>query len=343
MSSVASGTSADLSSKAVGAVGGVGGVQPVTRVRPARWAIIAAFAVIYLVWGSTFLGIRIAVESIPPLIMAGGRFTLAGLILLLIAQRAAPVPFVAPGLFLGATKRQWGSAIITGALFFFGNHSLVSTAAKYIPSGLSSLIIATEVPIIAVLSSLLLVNQPLTRRAIIGAVLGIAGVLWLFISQQSHGASGLLLPSLAILGASISWSFGAVLSQRLDLPSHALRRAGMQMTCGGLLLCIASLVMGEPMHMSLSAITMRSALSLVYLIFIGSVLAFACYTWLMKHVRTDAVSTHVFVNPLVAVALGAWLAGERFESAYLVAGVLILCSVCVINMRASKNEPDAVE
>jgi drug/metabolite transporter (DMT)-like permease len=302
---------------------------------PARWLVVMAFAVIYLVWGSTFLGIRFAVESIPPLTMAGVRFLCAGLVLWLLSQRAGG-SHDAPAQILGATPRQWRNALITGSLFFLGNHDLVSTAAQHIPSSLACLIIATEVPIIAVLSSMLLPNQPLTRRAIFGAALGISGVLWLFISQGASGATGTLIPSLAVLGASLCWSTGAVLSQRLDLPSNALRRAGMQMTCGGLLLCLASLAKGEPFSIQWSEITLKSILAMAYLTTFGSILAFASYVWLLKHVRADAVATHVFVNPLVAIILGSWLGGERLESAALVAGVLILCSVCIMTMRSSK-------
>jgi drug/metabolite transporter (DMT)-like permease len=289
----------------------------------------AAFAVVYLVWGSTFLGIRVAVETLPPLTMAAFRFLVSGGVLLLLSLRVRPRP----------TAGQWLRAALVGSLFFLGNHGLVSSAAHAIPSGLACLIIATEVPIIALLSAFLLPGRPLTRRGLLGAALGLLGVLALF-SQQGPGGAA-LWPCLLVLGASLSWSTGAVLSQKLDLPAHPLLRAGMQMSCGGLLLSLASLLRGEPALLHLASFSTRSLLALGYLIAFGSVLAFACYTFLLKQVSADRVATHVFVNPLVAVAVGAWLGGERLQPAHLLAGLFILASVCVITLGPAGSGPPA--
>jgi drug/metabolite transporter (DMT)-like permease len=296
---------------------------PASAVRfPSRWALLGAFATVYLVWGSTFLGIRVAVETLPPLSMAAFRFLLSGAILLAASSRARPRP----------TALHWRNAAIVGAFFFLANHGLVSTAARYIPSSLACLIIATEVPIIAVLSSVLLPNQPLTRRSLVGAALGLTGVLCLFVGKGAGEGSAGMLASLAVLGASLSWSFGAVLSQRLQFPPDPVLRAGMQMLCGGALLVCASLVRGEPASIDVAAISSRSLTAFAYLVVFGSVLAFACYSYLLKHVRAEAVATHVFVNPLVAVAVGAWLGGEQLRTAHLVSGLFILASVCVITL-----------
>jgi drug/metabolite transporter (DMT)-like permease len=286
---------------------------------PARWALWGAFAVVYLVWGSTFLGIRVAVETLPPLSMAAVRFLVAGPILLLASSRAAR-----------PTWLQWRNAAIIGAFFFLGNHGLVSNAARFIPSSLACLIIATEVPIIALLSSVLLPDRPLTRRNLLGAALGLLGVLCLFAGKGNGEAAAHLLACAAVVGASLSWSMGAVLSQRLQLPRDPVMSAGMQMTCGGVMLTAASLLRGEPTAIDLAAFSGRSLGALAYLITFGSVLAFACYSYLLKHVRAEAVATHVFVNPLVAVALGVWLGGEQLRPAHLIAGLFILASVCVI-------------
>ncbi|MFL5246214.1 MAG: EamA family transporter [Myxococcales bacterium] len=298
---------------------------------PRRWPIAAAFAVIYLVWGSTFLGIRVAVETLPPLTMSGFRFLVAGTVLLLFTSRVRPRP----------TLREWRNAVIVGALFFLGNHGLISNAARFLPSSVVCLIISTEVAIIAVLSSLFL-GQPLTRAGLAGAALGFAGVLCLF-GGQGVGGSTSLLASFAVLGASISWSFGAVLSQRLRFPPDAVLRAGMQMTCGGVLLTIASALRGEMSAVEFSAFSHRSLFALGYLILFGSVLAFACYSYLLKHVRTDAVATHVFVNPLVAVAVGAWLGGEQLQAVHFVSGGLILASVLVILLGQRRKRPVAAQ
>jgi len=307
-------------------------VEALSVAQPAaarRWSIAAAFAVIYLVWGSTFLGIRVAVETLPPLTMSGFRFLVAGSVLLVFTSRVRPRP----------TLREWRNAVIVGALFFLGNHGLISNAARFLPSSIVCLIISTEVAIIAVLSSLLL-GQPLTRAGLAGAALGFAGVLCLF-GGHGAGASTSLLACFAVLGASLSWSFGAVLSQRLRFPPDAVLRAGMQMICGGVLLTIASALRGEMSAVDYSAFSHRSLFALGYLILFGSVLAFACYSYLLKHVRTDAVATHVFVNPLVAVAVGAWLGGEQLQAVHFVSGGLILASVLVILLGQRRKRPAA--
>ena len=299
---------------------------PAARAAPSRLSLVFAFTVIYLVWGSTFLGIRVAVETLPPLTMAAVRFLLAGGLLGAFAwarlRPGEPRP----------TLLHWRNAAVTGGLFFLGNHALVSTNARLLPSSLVCLIIATEVPVIALLSAALLPGRPLTRRSVLGAALGLLGVVWLFAGPGGAGAETPFWPCLAILGASLSWSLGAVTSQRLALPANPLLRAAMQMILGGALLAIASALRGEPALIDLHAFSARSLFALGYLVAFGSVLAFACYSFLLKHVRTDAVATHVFVNPLVAVALGAWLGGESLHAAHLVAGLFILASVCVITL-----------
>jgi drug/metabolite transporter (DMT)-like permease len=302
---------------------------------PPRWALWGSFAVIYLVWGSTFLGIRVAVETLPPFSMGAVRFLVSGGILMAASIRVRPRP----------TWLQWRNAAIVGSLFFLGNHGLMNNAARFIPSSLACLIISTEVPVIAVLSSLLLPNRPLTGRSMFGAALGLAGVVFLFVGKGGDEGAAHLLACAAVVGASLCWSFGAVFSQRLQFPSDAVLRAGMQMACGGVLLSLASLVRGEPAAIELAAFSGRSIGALAYLIAFGSVLAFACYSYLLKHVRAEAVATHVFVNPLVAVAVGAWLGGETLRPAHLVSGLFILASVLVITLgpRSSQSPVAAVE
>jgi drug/metabolite transporter (DMT)-like permease len=280
-----------------------------------------------LIWGSTFLGIKVAVETLPPLFTAAVRFLISGGILLLASSAVKPRP----------TLRHWGNAAVVGALFFLVNHGLVTSAARFIPSSLACLIAATQVPIIAVLSSALLPNQPLTRRSLIGAGLGLGGVLCLFVGQGAGADSASLLPCGAILAAALSWALGAIFSQRLQFPPHPVLRAAMQMVCGGAMLACVSALRGELSAFDGAAVSNRSLASLAYLILFGSVLTFACYSYLLKHVRTDMVATHVFVNPLVAVALGIWLAGEQLRVAHFASGVLILASVCLITLRLRRT------
>src|SRR2546423_1625379 len=172
-----------------------------------RWALWSAFAVISLVWGSTFLGIRVAVETLPPLTMSGFRFLVAGGILLLVTARVRPRP----------SAREWLNAVFIGSLFFLGNHGLISNAARYLPSSLVCLIISTEVPIIAVLSSFFL-GQPLTRAGLLGAALGFGGGLRLFAGSGGTGGATNLLPCLPVLGGALSWALRAGVSPRLGLP-----------------------------------------------------------------------------------------------------------------------------
>lgn len=292
---------------------------------PPRWAIVGSFAVIFLVWGSTFLGIRVAVETLPPLTMAAVRFLVSGAVLLLVSSGARPRP----------SWLEWRNATLVGALFFLGNHALVTTAASHIPSSLACLIVSTEVPIIAVLSAAFLPGHPLTRSSVLGAVLGLLGVAVLF-GGTERTLDGQALASLAVLGASFSWSAGAVVSQRVKLPSNAVLRSGMLMFSGGVLLSVASVLRGEPWTVTAASFSPRSLLALAYLITFGSILAFGCYSYLLKHVRADAVATHVFVNPLVAVALGAWLGGEQLRPVHLLSGLFILASVVVV-MRGQRS------
>ncbi len=306
--------------------------SPAPNRSPARWAVCSSFAVVYLVWGSTFLGIRVAVETLPPLFTAAVRFLTAGGILLLASSQVRPRP----------TLRHWRSTAIVGGLFFLINHGLVTSAARFIPSSLACLIAATQVPIIAVLSSVLLPNQPLTGRSLIGAALGLGGVASLLIGQGAASDGTSVWPCLAILGAALAWALGAIFSRRLELPVHSILRAAMQMLCGGILLLSVSLLRGEPTAIHLTAISYRSVAALGYLILFGSVLAFACYSYLLKHVRTDVLTTYVFVNPLVAMALGIWLAGEQLRPAHLVSGFLILASVCVLTLRIPRPRTAAV-
>jgi drug/metabolite transporter (DMT)-like permease len=294
-----------------------------------RWAVFGAFAAIYLIWGSTFLGIRVAVETLPPLTMSGFRFLVAGGILLVVTARVRPRP----------SPREWLNAVFIGSLFFLCNHGLISNAARYLPSSLVCLIISTEVPIIAVLSSALL-GQPLTRAGLLGAALGFGGVLVLFSGNGGAEGGTNLLACLAVLGGSLCWALGAVLSQKVRFPPDAVLRAAMQMVCGGALLSGASVLRGEWSGVALSAFSHRSLFALGYLILFGSVLAFACYSYLLKHVRTDAVATHVFVNPLVAVAVGAWLGGEKLEPVHFLSGLLILASVSVILLGQRQRKPE---
>lgn len=283
--------------------------------------IIAAFTAVYVIWGSTYLFIRIAVETMPPLLMAGVRFLVAGVVLLAITTRlagAARDPVGAP---------QWRACAITGALLLFGGNGGVSYGEQFIPSGVVALLVAT-VPLFIALFGALFLRKRLRKVAIAGIVVGLVGTAVLL----RPGASGTGDPGhmLLVLASPLSWAIGSLYATRGPLPKRALVATGMEMLCGGALLTAVGLLIGEASAVHLERISLASALSLLYLVVFGSLVAFSAYVWLLSKVPTTAVATYAYVNPLVAVLLGWAVLGERVTGQTLVAGALIIVAVGLI-------------
>jgi drug/metabolite transporter (DMT)-like permease len=283
-----------------------------------RLPTVLAFAVIYLAWGATFVAIRIAVGVVPPFLAAAIRFLVAGLLLYIFVRlRGTP----------GPTPREWHSLALLGTLVIFIDYGAYFWGERYVSSGTAAMIAGT-IPLITGLLEMLVFRQRAFRwSALFAIVLGFCGVAVLVSGQVKGGQP--LLPSLALVGGCVAWSLGMVLSRSVPLPSSRAVAAGAEMIIGGTLLLLSAAVTGELHHVP--QIGWRPALALVYLIFIGSLLAFTCFVWLLGQVSAGKVASHAFVNPVVAVALGAWMLGEPITRSTLGGMALILVSVfCIL-------------
>jgi len=288
---------------------------------PSRWKIAAAFAAIYIIWGSTYLGIRFAIETIPPFLMAGVRFLLAGAMLYGWARvRGAPRPL----------RVHWRSAAIIGALLLLGGNGGVTWGEQHIASGLAALLVAT-VPIwIAALDWLRPGGTRPDGPVIAGLLLGFVGILLLVGPGNLGGGEGnYMLGTLAVLGAAFSWALGSLYSKRAPLPGDALQGIGMEMLAGGVWLWLAGTLAGEWGQLNLGAISLRSGLALAYLTLFGSLVGFTAYVWLLRVVSPARAATYAYVNPVVAVFLGWALAGEELTPLTLVAAAVIIAGVVI--------------
>jgi drug/metabolite transporter (DMT)-like permease len=286
--------------------------------------IIAAFAAVYVIWGSTYLFIRIAEDTMPPLLMAGVRFLVAGAVLLAVTGRlhgAAQDP-IGP--------RQWRACAITGGLLLLGGNGGVSYGELFVPSGVVALLVAT-VPLFIALFGALFLGQRLRRIAMAGIAIGLAGTAVLL--RPGAGGTGDPGHMLLVLAAPLSWAVGSLYATRGPLPKRALMATGMEMLCGGALLVIVGLLIGEAAAVHLDRISLASGLSLLYLVVFGSLVAFSAYVWLLGKVPTTAVATYAYVNPLVAVVLGWAVLGERVTGQTLLAAALIVVAVALILSR----------
>jgi drug/metabolite transporter (DMT)-like permease len=284
-----------------------------------------AFAAIYLVWGSTYLAIRFAVETIPPLLTAGMRHTVAGSILLAWAWIRGYRP----------KREHWIAGLAVGALYFLIGHGSLHWAEQYVGSGLAALLIATE-PMFILLLAWATGQQSISRTSALGLGLGVVGVAVLMWSELGMKGST-LLGVIAVLTGSLAWAGGVVVSAKVKLPADALARTAVPLVCGAMMLLVAAGITGEFHTVHWAAITLRSWLGLAYLIIFGSVVAFTAYTWLLQQCPPTLVATHTYANPVVAVLLGWLLAGELLNVRIVVASVAILGAVVLIR----RGERDA--
>jgi len=277
-----------------------------------------AFVAIYVIWGSTYLAIRYAVETIPPLVAAGIRHSIAGGILLIWAWWRGFRP----------TRQQWVAGFVLGVLFFLVGHGSLHWAEQYVGSGLAALLIATE-PMFILVLGWMMGQQKISLLSAGGLALGVFGVAMLTGAELTVKGSS-LAALLAVLLGSLSWSLGVVISPRLKLPSDALGRTALPTICGAALLLMAAGVTGEFHQTHWSSITLRSVLGLGYLITFGSVVAFTAYTWLLQRVPPALVATHTYANPVVAVILGWLLAHETLSLRVALASAAILGAIVLI-------------
>ena len=300
---------------------------------PSRAALTVAFAVIYIVWGSTYLGIRLAVETLPPFLMAGTRFLLAGG--LLVAWVAATRGF-------RATARQWRDNAVIGAFLLLGGNGLISWAEQSIPSGMTALLVGAQ-PLMMVLTEWIWPggHRP-TKILWAGLALGFAGVAWLAAPWQRPADGGLNLGGLtAILAGCACWAIGSIYGRRVRQPAETLSAAAMQMLGGGVALMAVTLVHGDFTRFSPSAVSAHSWLAFGYLIVMGSLVGFSTFVWLMKHSTPARVSTYAYVNPLVAVFLGWLILGEPVTGRTLTAAAVIVVSVAIITRQHGRGPATA--
>ena len=297
------------------------------RTRTYSIQLALAFAAIYLVWGSTYLGIRYAVETIPPLVAAGIRHSVAGTILLAWAWARGFRP----------TRAHWISGIIVGALFFLIGHGSLHWAEQYVGSGLAALLIATE-PMFILVLAWSMGQQRISRLSALGLGLGVLGVAMLTGAELTTKGSS-LTGVVAVLVGSFAWSAGVVISPKVKLPNDALGRTALPTICGAVMLLAAAALTGEFHATHWASISLRSMLGLAYLIVFGSVVAFTAYTWLLQRCPPALVATHTYANPVVAVFLGWLLASEPLTMRVVLASVAILGAIVLIRRGEQRAAP----
>ena len=294
--------------------------------RANRAAVVFSFLSIYLIWGSTYLGIRYAVETIPPLYTAGLRHLIAGTILLVwcLAKRLRP------------TWAQIRASIIIGTFFFLIGHGTLHWAEQKVPSGLASLLIASEPIWVFLLTALAARKWRLNATLFAGILLGIGGVSLLMGRSALNSGPGVFVGSLAVLIGALSWSLGIIYSRRSHLSGHPLLLSALSLLAGSVQLLFAGTVVGEYRGFSFAAVSVRSWVALGYLILFGSIVAFTAYNWLLEHYSPTLVATHTYVNPIVAVLLGWLFAGEAVTLNVLLSTGMVIGAVMLVDRGISR-------
>jgi drug/metabolite transporter (DMT)-like permease len=289
--------------------------------RTHRITVVLSFLSIYLIWGSTYLAIRYAVETIPPLYTAGLRHLIAGAILLVwcLAKRLRP------------TWAQVRASIIIGAFFFLIGHGTLHWAEQKVPSGLASLLIASEPIWVFLLTAIAARQWRWNATLLAGILLGFGGVGLLMGRSAVNSGPGVFAGSLAIVLGALSWSVGIVYSRRSHLSGHPLLLSALSLLAGSVQLLLVGTAVGEYRGFSLATVSSRSWLALGYLIFFGSVVAFTAYNWLLEHYSATLVATHTYVNPIVAVLFGWLFAGEAVTVNVLLSAALVIGAVMLVD------------
>lgn len=285
---------------------------------------VLAFAAIYLLWGATFLAIRVAVVEIPPLFTAGVRFLIAGgLLYAFMRLRGVPAPSV----------HEWSGVALTALCLFVVTYAALFWAEQYVPSGATAVFEATLPLITLALEVFVFRHQPFHWHMLGALAVGFGAVAWIL--WQGNGQPLPLLPCLAILGSCVAWSLGAVLTRSLPLPGSAALAAGAQMMLGGVVLLALSAAAGE--LNPLPHVSLRAGLALLYLIVAGSWVGFTAYVWLLTRMPATRVASHAYVNPVVALALGYLLAGEQLTLGMVLASVMVVASVFLVLKRPRRQ------
>ncbi len=305
----------------------------------ARWQLLTALAAIYLIWGSTYLGIRYALETLPPFLMAGTRFIMAGSFLLIWQWRRGVVL---------PSRVHWRSALIIGGLMIVGGNGGVTWAEQHVPSGLAALMIGA-VPVWIVMFDWLAFGgaRPNGWMAL-GLVGGLTGLALLIGPAEFAGGERIdLVGAAALVASAISWAIGSLYSRRAPLPAVALQATGMEMLAGGVLQIIVGTLIGEWGKFDPGGVSLRSVLAMFYLGLFGSLVGFSAYIWLLRHTTTARAASYAYVNPVVAVILGWAVAGETVSVRTMLATAIIIGSVVAITshgaQRGTRSRPRPVE
>ena len=293
-----------------------------------RAKVIGAFAAVYVIWGSTYLAIRYAIETIPPFLMMGVRSVIAGLILYVWSRRKGAQ----------LSRGEIRPLVILGVLFFLLGHGLLSWAQKTVASGLAAVLIASDPLWIALIESFAIKNFHLSKRQIAGLVFGFAGVGLLILPSDSNAFQTDPIGTIVILLSAIFWAVGAVYSRVAKLPKSSLLTSGFELIIGGVFLCAAAVVLGELNDFRISDVSSRSLLALGYLIVFGSVVTFTAYVWLLTVTTATRVATHTYVNPVIAVLLGWFFADEHFTVRMLIGSAVVVTSIYLM-LQSRKASP----
>lgn len=293
------------------------------------WKTLLAFAIIYFVWGSTYLAIRVGVREVPPFLLAAMRFSVAGLVLYgWTIARGERSP----------SGRQWASVSILALLFFVLDYGLVFWAEQRVPSGLAAVMMATIPAFMALSEITFLGTQRLTVRLALALLIGLGGVAVLVSRSLNLGGVPIdRLGAVALIVASLSWSVSSALARILPLPPSKVLSSGAQMLSGGVFLTLTSLALGEFRNFHPGAVSRGAWLSLLYMIVAGSIIAFTAYVWLLHHESPTRVGTYAYVNPVVAVLLGYFLGGEALGLRTVLGTLFVLISVVVITTTKAKK------
>ena len=287
-----------------------------------RWKIALAFFCVYVFWGMTYLAMRVAVEDIPPYLMAGSRFVLAGALLYAWARRRGDAP---------PTRENWGAAAVVGAFLLLGGNASVAWAEQRVTSGLAALLIGV-VPIWMVGLEWLRTGRRPSFQVMAGLILGAAGVGLLVLPQSGGGDAVDLLGAGVLILAAASWAWGSVISKAARLPASPFMATGMEMIAGGLACLIVAGLAGEFQAFNPADVSSRAALAWLFLVVFGSLVAFTAYIWLLGRTSIAKVGTYAYVNPIVAVLLGWAILGELVTWRTVIAATVILLGVAMVNV-----------
>ncbi len=296
--------------------------------------LIAAFFAVYVFWGSTYLAIKYAIETLPPFLMAGSRFLFAGSILFLWARLSKD--------YETPKFEHWRTSFIVGTLLLLGGNGGVVLAQHFIPSSLAALLVATEPLWIVLLSWLWLKQSRPNWKVALGLALGFAGV-WMLISGRAtttvseSGSTGQWIGIIAVILGAFSWAAGSIYGLRSAVPKSSLLTAGMQMIAGSISLLVVGIVRGEWSTFDPSAVSFNSLFGLTYLIIFGSLIGFTAYSWLLKNARPSMVATYAYVNPVIAVLLGWLIAGESMTGQMLIGAGIVVTSVMLITSQSAED------